>query len=52
MFDRFFGANDGAIYDVAQQVLRGEHAWLEEGIVSMLGDAREAVAREPEPVGD
>jgi alkylation response protein AidB-like acyl-CoA dehydrogenase len=38
LFDRFYGANDQAIYRVAQQVLRGEHSWLEQGIVSMLDD--------------
>jgi len=38
LFDRFYGKNDQAIYKVAQQVLRGEHAWLEEGIVGMLLD--------------
>ena len=52
LFDRFFGANDTAIYDVAQQVLRGEHAWLEEGIVSMLGAEPGAGVRQAEPVGD
>jgi alkylation response protein AidB-like acyl-CoA dehydrogenase len=35
-FHRFYGKNDGAIYKVAQQVLRGEHAWLEHGIVGMM----------------
>ena len=38
LFDRFFGRNDPAIYRVAQQVLRGEHAWMETGIISMLGE--------------
>jgi hypothetical protein len=41
LFDRFYGANDSAIYRVAQQVLKGEHAWLEQGIVSMLEPERE-----------
>jgi len=35
LFDRFYGSNDQAIYRVAQQVLRGEHAWLETGIIGM-----------------
>ncbi|HYD54910.1 MAG TPA: acyl-CoA dehydrogenase family protein [Gemmatimonadaceae bacterium] len=35
-FRRFYGPTDGATYKVSQQVLRGEHAWLEEGIVGML----------------
>jgi hypothetical protein len=30
-----FGANDPALYKLAMEVLRGEHAWLEQGIVSM-----------------
>jgi len=33
-FDHLFGHNDPAIYKVAMEVLRGEHAWLEQGIVS------------------
>jgi hypothetical protein len=36
LFDRFYGSNDQAIYRVAQQVLRGEHAWLEDGIIPMV----------------
>src|SRR5690242_17668959 len=36
LFDRFYGGNDQTIYRIAQQVLRGEHAWLEQGIVTML----------------
>ena len=36
LFDRFYGENDSAIYRVAQQVLRGEHAWLEQGIASPI----------------
>jgi hypothetical protein len=34
-FDQLFGANDPALYKVAMEVMRGEHAWLEQGIVSM-----------------
>jgi alkylation response protein AidB-like acyl-CoA dehydrogenase len=33
-FEQLFGPNDPAIYKVAMEVLRGEHAWLEHGIVS------------------
>src|SRR2546423_708638 len=33
LFDRFYGSNDQAIYRVAQLVLRGEHAWLDQGRV-------------------
>jgi hypothetical protein len=36
-FDHLFGANDPALYKVAMEVLRGEHAWLEQGIVSSVG---------------
>ena len=57
LFDRFYGKNDEAIYRVAQQVLRGEHAWLEEGIVGLLegqldasaDDDSEEGAATPEP---
>src|SRR5438034_3520239 len=35
-FDHLFGANDPAIYKVAMEVLRGEHAWLEQGIASSV----------------
>ncbi|HTR78796.1 MAG TPA: acyl-CoA dehydrogenase family protein [Gemmatimonadaceae bacterium] len=44
LFAGFFGRNDAAVYRVAQQVLRGEHSWLEHGIVSMLG--RDTLASE------
>jgi hypothetical protein len=37
-FARFYGKNDGAIYRVAQHVLAGQHAWLEEGIVGLMTD--------------
>jgi hypothetical protein len=35
-FDRFYGKHDRAIYKVAQRVLAGQHAWLEEGIVGIM----------------
>jgi hypothetical protein len=35
-FEQLFGPNDPAIYKVAMEVLRGEHAWLEHGIVSSV----------------
>jgi hypothetical protein len=38
-FANFYGKNDRAIYRVSQQVLRGEHSWLEQGIVGFLGEA-------------
>jgi alkylation response protein AidB-like acyl-CoA dehydrogenase len=42
LFDRFYGRNDQAIYRVAQQVLRGEHSWLEAGIIGMFEDSEES----------
>jgi hypothetical protein len=36
-FRDFFGPNDDRLYKVSQRVLKGEHAWLEEGIVGMGG---------------
>ena len=38
-FDRFYGPNDEALYKVAMQVLKGEHAWLEQGIVGLQPSA-------------
>jgi hypothetical protein len=32
-FDSLFDANDEALYKTAMRVLKGEHAWLEQGIV-------------------
>ncbi len=51
-FDRFYGKNDGAIYTVAQHVLAGDHAWLEQGIVGIHEEApRTAATRaDEEPV--
>jgi hypothetical protein len=49
LFDRFYGANDAATYRVAQQVLRGEHAWLESGIVGMLDEDLTAPAPSARP---
>ena len=50
LFDRFYGSNDQTIYRVAQQVLRGEHAWLEQGIVAMMEaeDEGESIGDEAE----
>ena len=50
LFESFYGAYDGTMYRVAQQVMRGEHAWLETGIISMLED--EPVATEAEQGGE
>jgi hypothetical protein len=51
LFDRFYGPNDDATYRVAQQVLRGEHAWLESGIVSMLDEELSAAESSGPPAG-
>ena len=32
-FDRWFNADDPAVYRTASEVLKGEHTWLEQGIV-------------------
>ena len=39
LFANFYGEYDGEMYKVAQQVMKGEHAWLEHGIISMLDEA-------------
>jgi alkylation response protein AidB-like acyl-CoA dehydrogenase len=41
LFENFYGAYDGDMYRVAQAVMRGEHAWLESGIISPLEDHAE-----------
>ena len=59
-FRHLFGPNDGALYRVSQQVLKGEFQWLEEGIISMPhpepsgGETEPLGAERPEPaiVGD
>jgi hypothetical protein len=38
-FDQFYGPNDEPLYKVAMQVLKGEHAWLEHGIVGLQPSA-------------
>ena len=51
-FRNLYGKHDPALYKLSQQVLRGEHAWLEGGIVSMLPHehrAADAAAAPPEP---
>ena len=49
LFDSFYGDYDGEMYRVAQQVMRGEHAWLETGIISLLDE--HAPVRAPQPGG-
>ncbi len=47
-FGELYGRNDVTVYRLAQEVLRGEHAWLEQGIVGMTPDApAPAASREP-----
>jgi len=56
-FRALFGKDDPAIYRLAQQVLKGEHRWLEQGIVGLspLGSAATPVTppqpERREPVG-
>jgi hypothetical protein len=38
LFAGFYGDFDGEMYRVAQAVMRGDHAWLESGIISMMGE--------------
>jgi hypothetical protein len=47
LFASFYGDYDAQMYKVAQQVMRGEHSWLETGIVSLLED--EGVREPPRP---
>ncbi|HEY4138049.1 MAG TPA: acyl-CoA dehydrogenase, partial [Casimicrobiaceae bacterium] len=44
LFQNFYGGYDGEMYKIAQQVMRGEHAWLETGIISLLDDEGHAAA--------
>jgi hypothetical protein len=46
-FDQLFGPNDGQLYKLAMQVLGGEHAWLEQGIVSMVAGMETTKPRAP-----
>jgi hypothetical protein len=48
-FDQLFGPNDPALYKLAMEVLRGEHAWLEHGIVSAVWDPDKAKRRAAAP---
>ena len=38
LFQNFYGSYDAEMYRIAQQVLRGEHAWLENGIISLTDE--------------
>jgi alkylation response protein AidB-like acyl-CoA dehydrogenase len=49
-FRALFGKDDPAIYRLAQQVLKGEHRWLEQGIVGLSPLASAATpATPPQP---
>jgi alkylation response protein AidB-like acyl-CoA dehydrogenase len=41
-FRNLYGQHDPALYKLSQQVLRGEHAWLEAGIVGIMPHERGA----------
>ena len=45
LFDGFYGDHDAEMYRVAQQVMKGEHAWLETGIISLLDETRPMPSR-------
>ena len=38
LFENFYGRFDADMYRIAQQVLRGEHAWLETGIIPLIDE--------------
>jgi alkylation response protein AidB-like acyl-CoA dehydrogenase len=48
LFARFYGAYDGEMYRVAQSVMRGEHAWLESGIISPIEEREEGSGKREE----
>jgi hypothetical protein len=45
LFASFYGDYDGEMYRVAQAVMRGEHAWLETGIIDLIDDRGTTAAR-------
>jgi len=45
LFAGFYGNYDAEMYRVAQSVMRGEHAWMETGIIEMLEDHGTTAAR-------
>ena len=54
LFESFFGPNDDSIYKLSQQVLRGEHSWIENGIIGLHEEGaieKLEAAAEAEPVG-
>src|SRR5688500_477426 len=55
LFDKLYGPTDDRVYRLAQQVLKGEHAWLESGIIGTADydqvERWESAVRETETVG-
>jgi hypothetical protein len=54
LFDHMFGPTDDRVYRVAQDVLKGQHAWLENGIIGLHEEGaveQFEAAAEAEPVG-
>jgi alkylation response protein AidB-like acyl-CoA dehydrogenase len=55
LFENLYGPTDDAVYRLSQQVLKGEHAWLESGIIGLAdyetAEKWESAAREAETVG-
>ncbi|MDP9294261.1 MAG: hypothetical protein M3O90_07560 [Actinomycetota bacterium] len=49
LFGELFSNDDDAAYKLAQEVLEGEHTWLEEGIADPSGDGP-MIPQEREPV--
>jgi alkylation response protein AidB-like acyl-CoA dehydrogenase len=45
LFAEFYGSYDAEMYRVAQAVIRGDHAWLEAGIIDPIEDQATAAAR-------
>ncbi|HEU4564631.1 MAG TPA: acyl-CoA dehydrogenase family protein [Gemmatimonadaceae bacterium] len=59
-FRNFYGSNDAALYKVAQNVVKGEYGWLEQGVMSFIpaveartpvDPERKTIAREAAGVG-
>jgi len=52
LFAELFGPTDTRMYRIAQQVLKGEHRWLEEGIVGIDAATAGEEAEESRPAAD
>lgn len=46
LFDRLFSNADNSTYRLAQEVIRGEHTWLEEGIIPPIPEGVKLVQEE------